>query len=221
MRRPKLSIFRAVLLLAPLGLSLWWLWTRQERAVSPFDDALDRALAPVLQQREVQSKLGAATSTQARLLSRELAQRSVHYLAPRDLELWQATRLRVARASKASCAKLWQGGNEAFLGPRIAELGPEALEAYVEMLARGFALRLERKPAPESSPGALSVGFGAVAAQLSPNLRPNFEQDLERRDLDDARACQLFLTLAEGLTKLEPAQRADFLRALAKALTSP
>lgn len=218
MRRPKLSIFRAVLLLGPLGLLLGWLWTRTEPTVSPFDDALDRALAPVLEQREVQTKLSAASSTQARLLSRELAQRSIHYLAPRDLELWQATRLRVAARSQASCAKLWQGGDESFLGPEIAELGPEALAAYVEMLARGFALRLERQPAPEPVPGALAMGFQAITDQLSPAARPEFARDIERADLGPARACELFLTLGEGLTKLEPTQRADFLRALAKAL---
>lgn len=189
--------------------------------MSPFDDALDGALAPVLQQREVQSKLGAATSTQARLLSRELSQRSLHYLSPRDLDLWHATRLRVARSSQASCAKLWQGGDQAFLGPQVAALGPEALSAYVEMLARGFALRLERKPAPEAERGALAAGFSAITAQLSPSLRPAFERDLERADLDDARACQLFLMLAEGVDKLEPAPRTSFLRVLAKALAAP
>src|SRR5258705_2071547 len=90
MGRTKLSMFRPLLLLAPLGLVLWWFWVRPQHpaAASRFDDVLDRALSPVMQQREVQLKLGAATPTQARLLARELALRSVPYLAPRDLELW-------------------------------------------------------------------------------------------------------------------------------------
>jgi hypothetical protein len=150
---------------------------------SRFDDALDRALAPVMEQREVQLKLGAATPSQARLLARELAQRSIQYLAPRDLEIWQATRVRVARASPGACAKFWLGGDQALLGPAIAALGDEALDAYVEMLARALALRLERKPAPLPTAHAIERGFAAIAAGLPPEARAAFENDVERRDL--------------------------------------
>lgn len=211
----------ALALVAPLGLSTWWLWTRPSRGTNRFDDALDRALLPVMEHDEVQHKLGAATSTQARLLARELAERSIQYLSPRDLELWQLTRLRAAQASVVTCTKLWKGGDQSFLGPAIAALGDDVLEAYSEMLARGFALRLERKPPPGVAPGAIASGFAAVAAQLPPEKREAFEVDAKRRDLSDARACELFVTLSDGIDKLAPAQRGDFLRALAEQLQTP
>ncbi len=204
--------------LVPLGLSLWWLSARSELVASHFDDLLDAALAPVMQQREVQQKLSAATPTQARLLARELALRSVPYLSPRDLELWAATRARVARASKPDCAHLWKGGDETFLGPAIAALGDDALEAYVDMLARGLALRLERKPPPAVSAGAIDHGFAAIADLLPAEAREQFRADVKRRDVSDARACELFLTLSSGAEKLDPTLRADFYRALAGAL---
>jgi hypothetical protein len=209
--------FRAVVLAVPVGLAIWWLSTRPERVSSQFEQALDARLAPVMQRSEASHKLGAATSTHARLLARELAQRSVPYLDARDLELWAATRLRVARASKPACARLWKGGGDAFLGPAIVALGPEALDAYVEMLARAFAVRLERKPAPAVPPDAFDRGFAAIAEQLAAGERERFEADVKRRDLSDERACELFLTLASGAEKLAPAARADFYRALAAA----
>ena len=223
MGRTKLSMFRPLLLLAPLGLVLWWFWARppQPVAASRFDDELDRALLPVMQQREVQLKLGAATPTQARLLARELALRSVPYLAPRDLELWAETRQRVAARSKPACARLWKGGDEAALGPEIAALGDDTLDAYTDLLSRGLSLRLERKPPPQLSPGVIERGLAAVAAELPPEQRAAFERDVKRRDVDDERACQLFLTLSRGAAKLEPALRVDFYRALAAELQTP
>jgi hypothetical protein len=206
------------LLLAPLVLALWWISTRSERGPSHFDDVLDAALLPVMQQREVQQKLRTATATQARLLARELAQRSVPYLSPRDLELWAATRARVARASKPDCAHLWKGGDETFLGPAIAALGEPTLDSYVDMLARGLALRLEQKPPPSVSAGALDRGFAAIAGQLPAEARERFQTDVKRRDIGDDRACELFLTLSRGAEKLEPALRTDFYRALSGAL---
>jgi hypothetical protein len=212
----------AVSLLGPLALSVWWLWTRPSRSLTRFDDALDRALLPVMKHDEVQHKLGAATSAQARLLARELAQRSIQYLAPRDLELWQSTRFRAAKASAITCAKLWQGGDQSFLGPAIAGLGDDALDAYSEMLARALSLRLERKPPPTAPPGAIQAGFASIAAQLPPEQRDAFAADAPRRALADARACELFTTLSQGVEKLAPADRSNFLRALAEQLqTSP
>ncbi len=211
-------MFRGGVLVVPLLLVGAWLWTRSARTPSRFDDALDRALLPVMQQSEVQHKLGAATSTQARLLARELAERSVPYLGARDLELWAATRARVARGARASCAHLWKGGDDAFLGPAIVALGPEELEAYAQMLARALALRLERKPPPAVSTSAIEQAFAAIAAQLPADARLAFEADAKRKDVSDARACELFLTLASGAEKLEPTLRADFYRALAAAL---
>jgi hypothetical protein len=218
--------FRASVLFVPLALVCYWLWARSGTAPSRFDDELDRALLPVFSQSELQRQVGALTSAQARLLARDLAERSIPYLGARDLELWAATRARVARAQKPACAHLWKGGDEAFLGPAIAELGPEALEAYVQMLARALALRLEevrmeRKPAPRPSPAAIERGFAAIAQQLPADARPRFEEDVQRRDVSDARACELFLTVASGAEKLEPAMRDDFYRALADALVVP
>ena len=218
MGRRKLSIFLAPLLLAPLGLALWWLWTRPEHGASRFDEVLDRALAPVMEQRDVQLKLGAATPTQARLLARELALRSVPYLAARDLELWAATRQRVAASSKLACARLWKGGDDLLLGTAIATLGDETLDAYTEMLSRGLALRLERKPPPQVAPGAVERGVQAVAATLPTDTRSAFEADVKRSDVSDERACQLFLTLSRGAEALEPSLRVDFYRALAAEL---
>jgi hypothetical protein len=221
MGKRKLSTIRALLLLAPVLFVAWWLWRRPTREISRYDDALDRALAPVMEQREVKAKLGAVTSAQARLLARDLAEQSIQYLAPRDLELWQATRARVAEASPARCAKLWKGGSTEFLGPAIAALGDDALDAYVAMLARALALRLERKPPPEPSVGALRQGFDAIAAQMPADAAASFRTDVARRELTDARACELFRSLSAGIQRLEPAQRVDFLRALAKALQAP
>lgn len=215
--RPLLGL----MLVAPLVLSLWWLWSRPTHGTTRFDDALDRALAPVMANDEVQHKLSAATSTQARLLARQLAELSIQWLSPRDLELWQATRLRVAKSSPATCSRLWKGGDQSFLGSAIAALGDDALEQYTEMLARGFALRLERKPPPAVSTGAVANGFAAVAAQLPAEQRERFESDAKQRELSDARACELFLTLSNGIEQLQPAQRSDFLRGLAAELQTP
>lgn len=218
-RRPLSRIALAVLLVVPLGLSLWWLATRSPPVATRFDEALDRALLPVMQQREVQHKLSAVSPSRAQLLARDLARRSVPYLAPRDLELWAATRERAARASPAVCAKLWKGGDDAFLGPAIAQLGDEELEAYVAMLARGFALRLERKPPPSVRPGSIERGIGAAASALDGEARAAFERDVKRHDIGDARACELFLLLSAAAAKLEPNARSDFYRALAAQLT--
>jgi len=210
-----------VVLLLPAALVVWWLWARSERVTSRFDDALDQALKPVIEQSEAQHKLGAATPALTRVLTRELAERSMQYLSARDLELWQQTRSRVARASPAACARLWKGGDAAFLGPAIATLGQETLDAYTAMLARGLALRLERKPPPEPQRAAIEHGFAAIAAGLPEANRASFQADVKGRELSDARACELFLTLSDGTDKLEPLARADFLRALAKELDAP
>jgi hypothetical protein len=216
--RHKLSMFRALLLLLPLLLALWWLSTRRHRPDTAFDDALDRALRPVLEQRDVQSKLGTAGPTQTRLAARESALASVPYLAPRDLELWASLRQRAAEASPATCARLWKGADDEQLGKAVAQLGDEALTSYAELLARGFALRLERKPAPAVPPDALKRGFAAVGAALSPEERAAFEADAARPDVSDERACELFITLSRGIAELEPAARADFYRALSRGL---
>jgi hypothetical protein len=218
-------VLRGTALLVPLVLACYWLWMRQERAPSRFDDVLDRALAPVVAESELRRQMGTLTSAQARLVARDLAQRSIPYLGGRDLELWAATRAQVARASKPACARLWKGGDEAFLGPAIAELGPEALEAYVQMLARALALRLERQrvapPSPREPALTIERGFAAIAQTLPADARAAFERDAKQRDVSDARACELFLTLASGSDKLEPGLRADFYRALADALEVP
>lgn len=216
-RRPG-RVTLAVVLLVPLLLAGGWLLSRGDEPGSRFDVALDRALAPVLQQHEAELKVGAGTPTQARLLARVAAARSLQYLAPADLELWSATRLRVARASPRACAKLWQGGDAAFVGQVVAELGDDALESYTGMLARGLALRLERKPPPEPSPGAIQRGTRAIAEALAPAPRAAFLTDIGRADLSEARACELFLLLSTGAEKLPAPERADFLRALAKEL---
>ncbi len=208
----------ALALIVPALLALGWFWRRPAPIRSSFDDALDRALAPVMEQSEVQHKLGAATSMQARPLARELARASVPFLAPRDLELWASTRERVARSSKTACASLWKGSDDAGVGRAIAELGPEALEGYVDMLARAFALRLERRPPPAVSPGAIERGFTAAAAALPAEARVAFAADSRRHDVSDARACELFLAVSRATTRLEPTERVDFLRALAVQL---
>lgn len=219
-------VLRGAALLVPLLLVGWWLWSRPERGPSRFDDALDRALAPVMQQSELQQETRLLTSSQARLLARDLAERSVPYLGPRDLELWAGARARVAQASAQACSKLWKGGDESFLGPAIADLGPEALEAYVQMLARALALRLEmlrlqQKPPPQPSASIIERGFAAIAQQLPADAQPEFELNARRRDVTDQLACQLFLTLSGGAEKLEPRLREDFYRALASGLEVP
>lgn len=212
-------IARAILLLVPLAVLLGWLVLRSPPVATRFDEALDRALSPVMEQAEAQRKLGAATTHQARLLARELSKRSVPYLGPRDLELWAATRARVARASPRACAQLWKGGDDAFLGPAIVALGDEALEAYTAMLARGLALRLERKPPPSVAPSSVERGLRTIAEALPEEVRAGFERDVKRADVSDDRACELFLMLADGAEKLEPGARVDFYRALAAELT--
>ncbi len=219
--RHKLSIFRGLLLLAPVGACLWWLGTRKPADTSDFELALDRALLPVIDQRGAQSKLGASTSTQTRLLARELAVSSVPYLAPRDLELWAELRERVARSSPSACAELWKGADDAFIGNAIAALGEDEVTSYAEMLARGFALRLERKPPPHVPTGALQRGFAAAAGGSSEAERAAFEEAMAQRDVTDAQACRLLLTLSAAVAKLEPAARTDFYRALALELKKP
>lgn len=217
-QRSAARVLRGGVLLVPLLLAVWWLYQRPAPRASRFDEALDRAVAPVMQQREVQQKLGAVSATQAQALARELAERSVPYLDPRDLELWAATRLRVAQASKPACARLWKGGNDELLRTSIAELEPEALDDYTQMLARGLALRLERKPPPALVPGVIDRVFGLVAEQQPPDARARFQADVKRADVSDARACELFLTLSRGAAQLDAALRVDFYRALAGAL---
>jgi hypothetical protein len=208
---------RAVVLAVPLGLAVWWLWTRPQRVSSHFEQALDARLAPVMLHSEAAHKLGATTPIQARVLARELAQQSVPYLEPRDLDLWAATRARVARVSKPACARFWKGGSNASFGPALAALGREALDPYAEMLARALALRLERKSVPPVPPDAIDRGLASAAAQLGSGERERFEADIKRRDLSDERACELFLALADGVQELAPAERANFYRALAAA----
>ena len=212
---------RGTALLIPLVLAGYWLWNRSSRASSGFDDALDRALSPVVQASGLGRELGSLTSSQARLLSRDLARRSVAYLGARDLDEWGATRARVAQASSAACAHLWKGGDDSFFGPAVAQLGPEVLEQYTQLLGRALALRLEQKTPPSTAADALARGFAAIAEQLPGDARAKFEADAKRRDVSDARACELFLTLASGADKLEPTQRMEFYRALAAELQVP
>ena len=212
---------RGTALLLPLVLAGYWLWNRSSYTPSRFDEALDRALSPVLQTSGLARDLGGPTSSQARIVSRDLARRSVVYLGARDLEEWGATRARVARASPVACARLWKGGDDSFFGPAVAELGPEALEQYTQLLGRALALRLEQKTPPPGVPGALGRGFVAIAEQLPQDTRAKFEADAKRSDVSDARACELFLTLASGADKLEPALRVEFYRASAAELQVP
>lgn len=216
--RPSLRAVRLLALSVPTVFVGWWLWVGPRASPSSYEEALDRALDPVLAGRELSSKLGAPNPTQLRLIAREAAQSSIQYLAPRDLELWQEMRLRVARSSPAACARLWQGGSGAFFGPAVAALGDEPLRQYTEMLGRGLALRLERKPPPEPSPGALERGLEAIGAGLPESERARFRAELARRDLGQTQACELFLRVSSGTARLEPATRTDFLRALAKGL---
>jgi hypothetical protein len=155
------------------------------------------------------------------MVARDLARRSVPYLAARDLELWAETREQVARSSPVACARLWKGGDDAFLGPAIVELGDDTLQAYVAMLARGFALRLERKPPPRVAPGSIERAFNAAAESLAPEARMAFQSDVRRADVSDQRACELFLALASAADHMEPPARTDFYRALALQLTPP
>jgi hypothetical protein len=212
---------RGTALLLPLVLAGYWLWHRGARTPSRFDDALDRALAPVVQASGLGRELAGLTSSQARILSRDLARRSVVYLGARDLEEWGATRARVARASPVACAHLWKGGDDSFFGPALAQLGPEALEQYTQLLGRALALRLEQKTPPPTAAGVLGRGFTAIAEQLPDDARAKFEADAKRSDVSDARACELFLTLSGGAEKLEPALRVEFYRALAGELQVP
>ncbi|HEX2871225.1 MAG TPA: hypothetical protein VHP33_08215 [Polyangiaceae bacterium] len=212
---------RGTALLIPLVLAGYWLWTRGERTPSRFDDALDRALSPVVQASGLGRELGSMTSSQARILSRDLARRSVVYLGARDLEEWGATRARVARASKAACARLWKGGDDSFFGPAVAQLGPESLEQYTRLLGRALALRLEQKAPPPTVTGVLARGLTAIAEQLPDDARAKFEADAKRSDVSDERACELFLTLSSGAEKLEPGLRVEFYRALAAELQVP
>jgi hypothetical protein len=216
-RRPSRWLL-ALLVGVPSLAAVYWLSTRSEEPGTRFDAALDEALAPVLAQHEAALRLGSSTPTQARLLAREAALHSVQFLAPADLELWAATRSRVARASPVACAKLWQGGDTSFWGEAVAALGDEALAEHVEMLARGLSLRLERKPPPEPRPDAIERGMRAIAEQLPPSERAAFDVDVTRRDLPEARACQLFLQVSSGAERLPTAARIEFLRGLAKAL---
>ena len=222
-QRRRARVLRGAALLVPLLLVGWWLWSRPERGPSRFDDALDRALAPVMRQSELQQEVRLLTSRQARLVARDMAERSVPYLGPRDLELWAATRARVARASPQACRDLWKGGDQTFLGPAVADLGPEALDAYVQMLARALALRLEllrlqQKPPPQPAASAIERGFAVIAAELPATARAELEQNAKRRDVTDEQACRLFLALSSGAEKLEPPLRTDFYRALAAEL---
>ncbi len=219
-------VLRGVVLLVPVLLVGWWLWSRPERGPSLFDDALDRALAPVMQGSALQQEIRLLTSSQARLLARDLAERSLPYLGPRDLELWAATRARVAEASPQACSKLWKGGDATFLGPAIADLGPEPLEAYVQMMARALALRLEiqrlaSKPPPQASASVIERGFAAIAAQLPADAQAEFTVNAKRRDVTDEQACRLFLTVSRGAEKLEPGLRWEFNGALSSALEIP
>lgn len=208
------------MLLVPLGFCLWWLWQRRPPAQSAFDDALDRALAPVIEQRGAQAKLGAITSNQARLLSRQVALDSVRYLTPRDLELWADVRRRAAASSPAACARLWKGADEALIGSAIAALGDDTLTDYTEMLARGFALRMDGKAPAATSANGVERGVDAVLESLPAAERSAFEADMRRPDVTDARACQLYLTLAAGAARLEPPRRSDYYRALSRELVS-
>jgi hypothetical protein len=219
--RLELSISRGILLLVPLALSVWWLWTRKAPESSDFEVALDRALDPVIQERAAQAKLGATTSAQTRLLARQLAVSSVPYLGPRDLELWAELRKRIALSSPAACAKLWKGADEVFIGQAVATLGEDTLKTYTEMLSRGFALRLERRPPPSGSPGAVERGFAAAATSLAESERPAFEADVHRPDVSDARACELLLVLSRAVEKLDVGARTDFYRGLSARLKQP
>jgi hypothetical protein len=206
-------------LLGPLGFSLWWFWRHpSDSAPSRFDAALDRALEPVLELHAASVKLGTSTPAQAKVLARQLAQDSAPFLAPADLELWAAIRLEAARSSPVTCARLGKGGDEASLRQAVVELGDARLTAWTEMLARGFAVRLERKRAPDVSPSALSRGREAIIQALPPAQQPGFRADLSDRELSDARACQLFLTLSSQAQQLEPALRSELYRALAVSL---
>jgi hypothetical protein len=206
-------------LLAPATLSAWWFWRRPpEASPSQFEAALDRSLEPVLEQHAAEARLGMSSPRQVKRLARQLALDSVPYLAPADLELWASLRLELARSSRAACARLWQGADDAFLARAVAALGDEKLRAYSDMLARGLALRLERKPPAEPRPDAIQRAMAAVAATMSEPQRERFESDLTRKDLDDARACELFLLLSDGARKLEPEQRTELYRALGRQL---
>lgn len=206
-------------LLVPLALSGWWFWRRPaEGSPTRFQAELERAIEPVLELHAAEAKLGMSSPGQVRVLARQLALDSVPYLAPADLELWAALRLELARASPVFCARSWRGVDEAVMSQAVAALDDEKLRAYSEMLARGLALRLERKPPPTLASDAMPRGSAAVAALLPEPERARFQADLARHDLDDTRACQLFLQLSGGAQKLEPAQRTELYRALSVQL---
>lgn len=207
-----------LLLLAPTAGVVGWLSARRQPEPSRFDDALDRALSPVIEESDGRTKLGLSSSKQARAVARALAKRSIAYLDARDLALWADTRERVAGTSAGACSKLWKGGDDEFFGPALASLGDDVLQQYVEMLARALALRLEGKASPQAKPGALARGFEQIAAALPEPQREPFEADVRRRDVSDARACELFRTLSRGTAKLDPALRSDFYRELSREL---
>ena len=60
-------VLRGIVLVVPLALLALWLFNRPVPTASRFDESLDRAVAPVMQQTEQPKKQGAVTSTQARL----------------------------------------------------------------------------------------------------------------------------------------------------------
>jgi hypothetical protein len=212
-------LFLALALLVPLGLSLWWFW-RKPSANTPsrYDAALDRALEPVLELHAASVKLSMSTPAQVKVLARQLAHDSAPYLAPADLELWAAIRLEAARASAATCARLWQGGDDTLLRQTIVRLGEARLTDWAEMLARGFAVRLEQKRPPDVSASALPRATEAIIATLPEAEQATFRDDLSRRELRDERACELFLELSSGAQKLAPELRSELYRALAVQL---
>ena len=206
-------------LAAALALCGWWLWARPSDGSRPaYEVALDRAIEPVLEQHAAEAKLGFSSPGQTRRLARQLALDSVPYLAPADLDLWAELRLEVANSSPAACAELWKGAADELVAQSIAALGEARLRAWSEMLARGLALRLERKPAPEPPPGSIERAVSAVAQQLPEPEREAFRADLSRAAPSDTRACQLFLSLSRGAQQLEPNLRIDLYRALSRQL---
>lgn len=202
-----------------LSLCAWWLWRRPpETARAVHEAALDRAIEPVIEQHAAEVKLGFSSPGQTRRLARQLALDSVPYLAPADLDLWAELRLEVANRSPAACAQLWKGGGDELLAHAMAALGEARLRAWSEMLARGLALRLTRKPAPEPAPDAIERAVAAVTEGLPPSERDAFRADISRSPPSDERACQLFLLLSRGAQRLEPNLRIDLYRALSRQL---
>jgi hypothetical protein len=157
---------RAVLagaLVVPAVLAGFWLWKRPERVTSHFDDALDRALLPVIEQSGAQHKLGAPTPALTRVLARELAESSVVYLAPRDLELWADIRARAARSSPFVCAR---SSADFRLSPRLCRrlrsapstLTPNAQTSATPELASCFSrYRTERRSSSQPCASIFTV----------------------------------------------------------------